>query len=214
MSDGQATVFIVDNDTALRESLQWLLEAAGIPSAGFATGEEFLAAIDASRAGCVLLDVRLPGMSGVVLQEAMQRAGLRLPVIVMTGFADVTTAVRMLKAGAFDFFEKPFPDQQLLERIQQAIALDATRRAARARRDALASRLACLTARERAVFEQVVHGKPNKVVAYEFGISEKTVEVHRARVMHKLGATSLAELVRMDLLVQQSSDSFRHALRV
>lgn len=202
MSDEPATVFIIDNDNSLRESLQWLLESAGIVSAGFASGEAFLAAVDRTRAGCVLLDVRLPGMSGVVLQEAMQRAGLRLPVIVMTGFADVDTAVRMLKAGAFDFFEKPFTDQVLLERIEQAIAVDATRRAARARRDALASRLACLTAREREVFEQVVHGKANKVVAYEFGISEKTVEVHRARVMHKLGATSLAELVRMDLLVQ------------
>ncbi len=209
MSDGQATVFIIDNDSSLRESLQWLLEAAGIVSIGFPTGAAFLAAVDRSRAGCVLLDVRLPGMSGVVLQEAMQRAGLRLPVIVMTGFADVDTAVRMLKAGAFDFFEKPFTDQVLLERIEQAIAVDATRRAARARRDALAIRLACLTAREREVFEQVVHGKANKVVAYEFGISEKTVEVHRARVMHKLGATSLAELVRMDLLVQPAGDSFR-----
>ncbi len=209
MSDGQATVFIIDNDSSLRESLQWLLEAAGIVSIGFPTGAAFLAAVDRTRAGCVLLDVRLPGMSGVVLQEAMQRAGLRLPVIVMTGFADVDTAVRMLKAGAFDFFEKPFTDQVLLERIEQAIAVDATRRAARARRDALAFRLACLTAREREVFEQVVHGKANKVVAYEFGISEKTVEVHRARVMHKLGATSLAELVRMDLLVQPAGDSFR-----
>jgi FixJ family two-component response regulator len=209
MSDGQATVFIIDNDNSLRESLQWLLETAGIVSADFPTGEAFLAAVDGTRAGCVLLDVRLSGMSGVVLQAAMQRADLRLPVIVMTGFADVDTAVRMFKAGAFDFFEKPFADLLLLERIEQAIVVDATRRAARARGDALASRLGRLTARERAVFEQVVHGKPNKVVAGEFGISEKTVEVHRARVMHKLGATSLAELVRMDLLVHHAGDSLR-----
>ena len=144
MSDEPATVFIIDNDNSLRESLQWLLESAGIVSAGFASGEAFLAAVDRTRAGCVMLDVRLPGMSGVMLQEAMQRAGLRLPMIVMTGYADVGTAVRMLKAGAFDFFEKPFTEQVLLERIEQAIAVDASRRAARARRDALASRLACL----------------------------------------------------------------------
>lgn len=206
-----ATVFIVDNDDSLRESLSWLLESGHLPSEGFADGESFLAACTAQRAGCLLLDVRLPGMSGVVLQQELARRGILLPVIVMTGYADVGTAVGMLKRGAFDFFEKPFSDTALFDRVQQAIAVDAARRQARAQRQRVAERLAGLTAREREVFDQVVHGKPNKVVASEFGISEKTVEVHRARVMQKLGAASLAELVRIDLLATQPTESFRLA---
>jgi len=142
-------------------------------------------------------------MSGVVLQEELERLDIRLPVIIVTGFADVHTAVRVLKRGAFDFMEKPLAADVLIEGVRQAIAWDAESRRARAVRDGLVARLACLTARERAVFDQVVRGKPNKVVAIEFGISEKTVEAHRARVMHKLGAGSLAELVRMDLTASQ-----------
>jgi len=212
MADAPATVFIVDNDQALRDSLQWLLESGGMTCQGFESAEAFLAACTPDRAGCLLLDVRLPGMSGVVLQDELARLAIRLPVIVMTGYADVGTAVRMLKCGAFDFFEKPIADAALLARVQQAIALDATRRRTRAQREAMTARLARLTAREREVFDQVVHGKANKVVAIEFGISEKTVEVHRARVMHKLGAASLAELVRMDLTAQPT-ESMRLTMR-
>jgi two-component system, LuxR family, response regulator FixJ len=193
-------VFIVDNDGATRRSFAWLLESAGLVTETFHTAEAFLAACSVDQPGCLLLDLRLPGMSGATLQEQLADAGIVMPVIMITGYADVATAVRVLKRGAFDFIEKPIVDEVLLERIQQAIAVDAERRRARAERDLLAARLACLTARERAVFDQIVRGKPNKVVAYEFGISEKTVEAHRARVMHKLGANSLAELVRMDLL--------------
>ena len=193
-------VFIVDNDVATRRAFAWLLESAGLETETFHTAEAFLAACSADQTGCLLLDLRLPGMSGATLQEQLADAGIDMPVIMITGYADVATAVRVLKRGAFDFIEKPIVDEVLLERIQQAIAFDAERRRARAQRDLLAARLACLTARERAVFDQIVHGKPNKVVAYEFGISEKTVEAHRSRVMHKLGANSLAELVRMDLL--------------
>ena len=211
MSNAPGTVFIIDNDESLRDSLQWMLEGSGLRSETFSRAEAFLASCTPEREGCLLLDVRLPGMSGVALQEELQRAGFRLPVIVMTGYGDVNTAVTMLKRGAFDFFEKPFSEQALLERVRQAMDFDATRRRARAQRDALTARLACLTAREREVFDQVVHGKANKVVAIEFGISEKTVEVHRARVMHKLGAGSLAELVRMDLFAAKSTDSLRIA---
>lgn len=203
----QPTVFIIDNDVPLRASLRFLLESASLQCEEFDSAEAFLVAFDPDRPGCLILDVRLPGMSGVALQQELGSGGHRLPVIVTTGFADVGTAVSMLKRGAFDFFEKPFSDQQLLERVQQAIAFDASRRRARAQREALTARIARLTAREHEVFQEVVHGKANKVVAIEFGISEKTVEVHRARVMQKLGAGSLAELVRMDLLTQSASDS-------
>lgn len=202
-----STVFIIDNDVPLRASLQFLFESGGLISEGFDSAEAFLAGFDPDRAGCLILDVRLPGMSGVALQQTLRERRCRLPIIVTTGFADVGTAVSMLKRGAFDFFEKPFADLQLLERVQQAIDFDASRRRTRAALEAVTARIACLTAREHEVFQEVVHGKANKVVAIEFGISEKTVEVHRARVMQKLGANSLAELVRLDLLSQQPTDS-------
>jgi len=202
-----STVFIIDNDVPLRASLRFLLDSVGLVSEGFDSAEAFLAAFDPERAGCLILDVRLPGMSGVVLQQALRERGCRLPIIVTTGFADVGTAVNMLKRGAFDFFEKPFADEQLVERVRQALDFDQSRRHARAAREKVTARIACLTAREHEVFQEVVHGKANKVVAIEFGISEKTVEVHRARVMQKLGANSLAELVRFDLLSQQPTDS-------
>jgi FixJ family two-component response regulator len=207
MADATPTVFIVDNDTPLRASLRFLFDSAAIASEAFESAEAFLRAYDDDRPGCLILDVRLPGMSGVMLQQVLHDRCCRLPIIATTGYADVGIAVGMLKWGAFDFFEKPFSDQLLLERVQQAIDLDGSRHRARAQREALTARIACLTAREREVFQEIVHGKANKVVALEFGISEKTVEVHRARVMQKLGATSLAELVRIDLLAQHSTDS-------
>jgi FixJ family two-component response regulator len=197
------TVFVVDNDAAICKSLAWLLESVDLQVATFRTAEEFLATYSPDRPGCLVLDVRLPGMSGLVLQEELERLGMRLPVIMITGFADVPTAVRVLKRGAFDFFEKPLVDDLLLERVQQAIEADALCRSVRAERERLNARLSCLTGREREVFDQIVQGKANKVVAYELGISEKTVEVHRARVMQKLCAGSLAELVRMDLVAGQ-----------
>jgi len=201
-------VFIVENDEAMRRSLAFLLESTGLATATFDSAEAFVNACTPDQAGCLVLDIRLPGMSGVALQEQLDQLDIKLPVIVITGFADVDTAVRVLKRGAFDFFEKPLADDLLLERVRQAIAFDQHRRSIRAERDNLAARLARLTTRERAVFDQVVQGKANKVVAIEFGISEKTVEAHRARVMHKLGASSLAELVRMDLAASQL-DSLR-----
>lgn len=207
----EPTVFIVDNDAAIRSSLAWFLESAAIRAETFETAEDFLAAYTLDRPGCLVLDVRLPGMSGVALQEELAQRGIKLPLIMITGFADVDTAVRVLKRGAFDFIEKPFTQEVLLDCVRQAVALDANRRRDGAARERVTSQLARLTARERAVFDQVVLGKANKVVAIEFGISEKTVEAHRARVMHKLGASSLAELVRMDLQVSQL-DQFRGAV--
>jgi|SRR5579862_9562961 len=193
------TVFIVDNDSSMRTSLAWLMESADLATETFETAEEFLERYTPDQPGCLVLDLRLPGMSGVALQEELRKRGIALPIIMISGFADVDTAVRALKRGALDFIEKPFPDAVLLERVHEALLLDEHRRRDWAARERVAARLARLTARERAVFDQVVLGKANKVVAIEFGISEKTVEAHRARVMHKLGASSLAELVRMDL---------------
>jgi len=196
-------VFIVDNDRPTRESLAWLVEGAGLRPLTFDSAEGFLDACPGDPAGCLVLDVRLPGKSGVVLQEEIVSLGMTLPIIIITGFADVGTAVRVLKHGAFDFLEKPIDGETMLGCVREALALDARRRRVREERELLCARLARLSARERAVFDQVVQGKANKVVAIEFGISEKTVEAHRARVMHKLGATSLAELVRMDLAASQ-----------
>jgi two-component system, LuxR family, response regulator FixJ len=196
-------VFVVDNDPSTRQSLAWLLESVNLSVEAFETAEAFLVACTPDQPGCLVLDLRLPGMSGVVLQEELVRVGIQLPVIMITGYADVPTAVRVLKRGAFDFFEKPLADDMLLDRIREAITRDARQRRARAVRDLLTARLACLTVREREIFNQIVHGKANKVVAIEFGISEKTVEAHRARVMHKLCAGSLAELVRMDLATSE-----------
>lgn len=204
MFSHQPTVFAIDNDGSHRASLRWLLDSAHLPWEEFDSAEEFLEAYDVERPGCLVLDVRLPGMSGLALQEVMRARRVRLPVIVTTGFADVSTAVAMLKRGAVDFFEKPYSDQLLLERVQEAVELDARLRRMRRERDELAARLACLTSRERAVFDEVVHGKANKVMAMELGISEKTVEAHRARVMQKLGASSLADLVRLDVLAAGS----------
>ena len=196
-------VFVVDNDAATCKSLAWLLASTGFTPETFETAEEFLAAYPPEQPGCLILDVRLPGMSGVVLQEELVRTDTRIPVIMITGFADVHTAVRVLKRGAFDFIEKPLAPDILLDCVRRAIVSDAQQRQARAEREGLVARLSCLTAREREVFDQVVRGKANKVVAIEFGISEKTVEAHRARVMHKLKAGSLAELVRMDLAANE-----------
>lgn len=198
-----STVFVVDNDPATCKSLAWLLESVDLRVTTFTSAEEFLGDYRPEQPGCLILDVRLPGMSGLALQEELVRQKIPLPVIMVTAYADVPMAVRVLKYGAFDFFEKPLDDDLLLPRIRQAIEVDAKARDAHAQRQRLNARFSCLTAREREVFDHIVRGKPNKVVAYDLGISEKTVEVHRARVMNKLCAGSLAELVRMDLVAGQ-----------
>lgn len=198
------TVYIVDNDKTLRESLAWLLEPAGFVVRTFESGEALLEACTPAATGCAVLDIRLPGISGVALQEELVRRGVRLPVIIITAYADVPLAVRVLKAGALDVLEKPFSDEVLVERIGQAMALDAELRQQAMERQRNAELLNRLTTRERAVFNLVIHGKANKVVAWDLGISEKTVETHRARVMQKLEARSLADLVRVGLLAEQA----------
>jgi FixJ family two-component response regulator len=196
------TVFVVDDDAAVRKSLCWLVESVSLPVETFAAAQEFLDAFDPQRAGCLVVDVRLPGMSGLELQEKLAARGSTLPAIVITGHGDVPMAVRAMKGGAIDFLEKPFSDQLLLDRVQQAIRLDSQVRQQRQRQGEVTARLGLLTPREREVLARVVQGKSNKMMASELDISTKTVEAVRARLMRKMEADSVADLVRMSLLVQ------------
>ena len=191
------TVFIVDDDPAVRESIRWLVESVDFRAETFASAAEFLDAGIGDRPGCVVLDVRMPGMSGLDLQSRLEGEGIHQPVIIVTGHGEVRMAVRALKSGAFDFLEKPFSDQMLLDRVQAAIATDAQARQERAKRAEMMDRVRRLTPRELEVMQLVVAGKANKVTAAALGISPKTVEIHRANVMRKTGADSVAELVRI-----------------
>lgn len=210
-SDEVPTIFVVDDDPATCHSITWLLEAIGLQCETFASGEAFMQAYDPARPGCVILDVRLPGISGVALQDEFVRRGIVLPVIMLTGYGDVSVAVRCLQRGAVDFLEKPFSDELLIACIERALAQDRDRRARAQGRAAATARVERLTPREREVMAMVVAGKANKVVAYELGISQKTVETHRARVMEKLGVGSLAELVRLDWFAIHGQPSYAMA---
>ena len=194
-----ATVFVVDDDASLCDSLLFLIESVGLQVRTFQTHADFLAAYDPTCPGCIVLDVRMPGMSGLELQELLNARRSGHPVIKITGHGDVAMAIRSMKAGAFDFIEKPFSDQILLDRIQRAVEVDGERRRERARVDELRARFESITPRERQVIERVVAGESNKSIAEALGVSRKTVEVHRAHIMSKTGAKSLAELVQFTL---------------
>jgi len=194
--DAGPVVSIVDDDEALRDSLRWLLESSGYSVATYVTAESFLAAYDPDQAGCLVLDIRMPGMSGLELQDELMRRGHAIPVIFVTGHGDVPTAVRAMKKGAVEFIEKPFNDQAFLALIDNVLAFDARARTEAARTLSLAARFAKLTAREREVMECIIAGKRNKEMADELCVSIKTIEAHRAKVMQKTGAGSLAELVQ------------------
>jgi FixJ family two-component response regulator len=196
----ESIVFVVDDDRAIRDSLSWLLNSVGLPVRAYAKAADFLADHDPAQPGCLVLDVRMPGMSGLDLQAELERRGVELPTIVITGHAEVPMAVRAVKAGAIDFIEKPFSDQFLLDRVRQALEIDRQNREVRSRREDARQRLAALTAREREVLHLVVAGKANKEIASDLGVSTKTVEVHRAHVMSKMHVDSLAELIRVALL--------------
>jgi two-component system, LuxR family, response regulator FixJ len=198
--ESEPTVFVIDDDADLRQSLGWLLEAAGLRFRGYATADEFLGDYQPDESGCLLLDVRMPGLSGLDLQEELRRRGVPPPIIIMTGHARVPMAVRALKGGAIDFIKKPFGDRALLERVRKAIDLDRRTRRVRMECSEFAERLTYLTPRERDVMNLVILGKPNKIIADDLGISAKTVEIHRGRVMEKLQVGSVAELVRLNLL--------------
>jgi len=195
----QATVFVVDDDQAIRSSLQWLIESVGLQVETYSTADEFMQRYYPGRAGCLLLDVRMPGMSGLELQEYLVEKQIRIPVIIITGHGDVPMAVRAMKSGAVDFIEKPFNDELLLESIRKALAVDEKQRELQSQRARVAARLAHLTPREHEVMVMVTEGRSNKEIATDLGVSAKTVEAHRARVMEKMEAGSLAELVRMVL---------------
>ena len=163
----------------------------------FDSAQAFLDNCDPTRPGCVVLDIRMPGMSGLELQEELRRHEVALPIIFITGHGDVAMAVRAMKSGAIDFIEKPFNDQQLLDRINQAIEIDRANRLYRDERDRIAAKIELLTPREREVMDRIVKGQANKVIAIDLGLSERTVEIHRSKVMAKTGARSLAQLVTM-----------------
>jgi RNA polymerase sigma factor (sigma-70 family) len=165
----------------------------------YSSGDEFLENVDDHRPGCLVLDIRMPGLGGLELQEELIKRGSTLPIIFITGHGDVPMAVDAMQKGAVDFIQKPFRDQDLLDRIREALKTDQERREEQQKHAEVAERLARLTNREREVFDLVVTGKPNKVIAYELGVSQRTVEIHRARVMEKMQARSLADLVKMHM---------------
>ena len=191
------TIFIADDDAAVRDSLRILLEAAGHCVRSFASGGDFLRAAPSEEEGCLIVDVQMPGIDGLELQERLRAAGIGLPVIVVTGHGDVPRAVRAMKAGAVDFVEKPFSERTILAAVDRALEFARRRRHVDTEEAAAQVRLAKLTAREREVFGLLAAGRPNKVIAHELAISPRTVEIYRARIMEKTRARSLSELVRL-----------------
>jgi len=196
----EPTIYVVDDDQAMRSSLKWLIESIGMRVRTFESADEFLASYYPGGAGCLLLDVRMPGMSGLELQTHLASREIELPVIIITGHGDVAMAVKAMKAGAVDFIEKPFHDEALLGSIRNALTHGERKRSLRFQRAEIAARLAELTPREHEVMEMVTEGASNREIAAALGVSAKTVEAHRARVMDKMRASSLAELVRMALI--------------
>ncbi len=197
MTDAPPTVFIVDDDPAVRESMGLLLTTAGLRSCGFPSARDFLAAYERAVPGCLVLDVRMPGMSGIELQQEMERRGAALPIIFLTAYADVPTAVGAVRAGAVDFLEKPVDGVRLLKRVRYALGIDARSRARRSEADKAREILDRLTPRESEVLELVVAGHTNKAIAKVMAISRRTVETHRARIMGKTDAASLPDLIRI-----------------
>jgi two-component system response regulator FixJ len=197
-------VHVIDDDEAVRDSLRFLFESAGLTVRSYDSAAAFIAAAGAENRGCVLTDVRMPGFDGIALLRRLAELGLDLPVIVMTGHADVPLAVQALKEGATDFIEKPFDDDRVLNAVQAALEAGRRRREEAAGIDAIAARLATLTPREREVLDGLVAGHANKTIAYDLGASPRTIEVHRGRVMEKMQARSLADLVRMVLAVERT----------
>jgi len=198
------TVYIVDDDAEMRETLRSLVSSVNLPVETYASGQEFLETQSGGRAGCLVVGLRMPGLSGIDLQDELVSRGLTLPVIIISGYGDVPTAARAMRAGALDFLEKPVSRQLLLDRVREGLEVDRQRRLADAERTEIGGRVARLTPRERQVMELVVSGNSNKVIAMDLGLCEKTVEVHRAHVMEKMQARSLAELVRLAMQVLPS----------
>jgi two-component system response regulator FixJ len=200
----ERTVHVVDDDPAIRRSLEQLLDAAGFKVVSYDTPLAFLDAVSDLVPGCVLLDIKMPGMDGLELQALMQQANASTPVVVMTGQGDVQSAVRAMKAGAVDFLEKPYSDESLMNAIESALA-GVDRPNVHRETDEAVTRIAALSPREREVLDALVAGRPNKIIAFDLGISVRTVEVHRARMMERLGVRQLAEAVRLAVIAQMGS---------
>jgi len=192
-----ATIHVVDDDGAIRDALAWLLGSRGLSASTWPSAEAFLAGHDPAQPGCLVLDIRMDGMSGIELFDALQAAGSTLPVIFLTGHGDVPLAVAALKKGAFDFVEKPFNDNQLVDLVLEALRRDQARRSEHATEAGIAARLEQLTSREREVMAGVLRGLPNKAIADELGLAMRTVEVHRARLFEKMGVRSAVELAQL-----------------
>ena len=197
METDSPVVFIVDDDEAICESLRLLIGDIGLEVRTFTSAPEFLEKYDSSRPGCLVLDVRMSGMSGLELQSRLRELGNSIPTIIITGHGDVPMAVEAMKAGAMDFIEKPFRDQVLLDSIQKAIDLDLRIRRQHKERQDVQARIQHLTQREREVMDRLIAGKSNKTIAFDLGISQKTVDFHRANILEKVGCASVVELVRL-----------------
>ena len=203
MKNDSAVVYLVDDDDAVRDALGMLFKSIGLEFEAYASALEFLERYDGARHACLVADIRMPGLSGLELQQRLNEQRAEIPIIFITGHGDVPMAVSAMKSGATDFIQKPFRDQDLIDRINQALEKDSSNRAALGERNDIRRRLETLTPREREVLDLVVHGKANKVIAGDLKLSQRTVEIHRARVMEKMQASSLAHLVRMVLEVGQ-----------
>jgi two-component system response regulator FixJ len=206
MTDEAPTIYIVDDDANVRHSLAWLIETAGLTACPFASAEAFLDSVDADACGCLLLDYRMADMDGMALLDELRVRQFTLPVILISGFANVPLAVRAMRAGVLDVLEKPFDDEVLLKRIDDALRMNREHRTAHRRQADLDDRLATLTPRERAVFERVVAGETSKQIAQALGINHSTVNVHRSRTMEKLGVSTSAQLVRVALTTETPTD--------
>ena len=198
-------VYIVDDDDGMRRALTLLLSTVGYETAAYARPTEFLSRFKPDDPGCLVLDIRMPEMSGLEVQQQLNRMGCMVPIIFITGHGDVPMAVQAMKAGAFEFIQKPFRDQDLLDKINQALRHDAENRIGVARRAEVLRRLESLTPRERQVMDLVVEGGANKVIAIDLGLSERTVEIHRAKVMEKMGARSVAHLVKLHMTLREQN---------
>jgi FixJ family two-component response regulator len=201
----EATVYLVEDDDAVRDSLQMVLESVGHKVASYSRADAFLEDYSVDMAGCMVLDIRMPGMNGMELQRQLNARNSILPIIFVTGHGDVPMAVDAMQRGAVDFVQKPYREEELLGKIQQAITADIENRADLEEKHKIRAKLADLTPRETQVMELMIEGKANKVIAYDLDISQRTVEIHRARVMEKMGVRSLAHLVRMVMAAEESN---------
>jgi FixJ family two-component response regulator len=205
MKNDAATVIVVDDDSGIRNAMRSLLKSVGLNSVLFGSAQEFLSAYQPSQQGCLVLDIRMPGMSGLELQQQLNVRGAVIPVIFMSGHADIPMAVEAMQHGAFDFLQKPFRDQDLLDRIQRAIVRDGELRKSLGEHARIRTHLETLTPREREVLDLMTQGLQNKSIAQKLAVSPRTIEIHRARVMEKMNAHSVAELVRMMMDLNHSA---------